>query len=264
MGSVWAARDEAAGARAALKILHEHLELRPDARQRLRREAVAAGRILHPGIVTVQEVLEFDGSLVLVMDLLTGETLRSRLDRESRRDPKTSAALLAPVATVLRVAHWAGVTHRDLKPENVFVVAAPASDPTSVKVLDFGVAKVLDPPPDDGSPPLATGLGTVLGTLAYMAPEQVTGASLVAGSADTWALGVMLYEALVGFRPIEGSSRNEVIHRLLTDAIVPIAALAPDVPPGLGRLVGRMLSRAPERRPSDEEVETTLAHFASG
>jgi len=261
MGSVWAARDEAAGAAVvALKILHPSLELRPDARERLRREARASGLVAHPGVVPVHEVLELDGSLVLVMELLEGETLRHRLDREGRIEPGPIAGLLVHVASVLRVAHAAGVTHRDLKPENIFLVAAPAAA-TPVRVLDFGVAKLFEPLPDGGEP-LLTAIGALLGTVAYMAPEQITGASLVTGSADTWALGVVLYESLVGFRPIEGASRNEIVRRVLTDAVVPIRALAPEVPAKLADLAGRMLSRSPERRPTDDELETTLALFA--
>jgi serine/threonine-protein kinase len=150
--------------------------------------------------------------------------------------------------------------HRDLKPENVFLVAANPPRET-VKVLDFGVAKLLPAAPSDGGPAL-TKLGTLLGTVAYMAPEQVTGAASVDASADVWALGAVLYEALSGCRPFEGETQNEMIRRLLTEAVTPIAVLAPDLPEDLQRLSSKMLSRAPERRPGIAEVEAILARHA--
>jgi serine/threonine-protein kinase len=261
MGSVWSATDESqAGPPVALKVLHRTAELRPDSRKRLRREAKASTLIEHPAIVPVQEMLELDGFLVLVMDLLHGETLRKRLDREGQLDARDAALLLLQVASALRAAHSAGVLHRDLKPENIFLVEGARSG-AEVRILDFGVAKFLEPISGPGSQ-LHTAFGTLLGTLAYMAPEQVTGVLDVDERADTWGLGVVLYEALVGFRPIEGSTRDEIIRRLLTDAIVPISALAPEVPGELARLVGRMLSRSPNGRPGDEEVERVLGSFS--
>lgn len=263
MGSVWAAREDGAltSVPLALKILHGGLELRPDFRKRLRREVEASRRVVHPAIVPVRELLEADGFVALVMERLVGETLRSRFDREGTLDVPSVARLFRQVASALGAAHAAGVVHRDLKPENLFLVQGTEPG-REVRLLDLGVAKLLDPSPAPGESALVTAFGTILGTVAYMAPEQVTGALNVDERADTWALGVALYEALVGFRPIEGTAREEIVRRLLTDAIVPLSALAPEVPPALARLVGRMLSRSPERRPSDEEVETTLADLA--
>jgi serine/threonine-protein kinase len=260
MGSVWAAREDGAQSSVplALKILHGGLELRPDFRKRLRREVEASRRVVHPAIVPVSELLEADGFIALVMERLVGETLRSRLDRDGTLDVPSVGHLFCQVASALRAAHAAGVVHRDLKPENLFLVQGEGLD-HEVRLLDLGVAKLLDPSPPPGESALVTAFGTILGTVAYMAPEQVTGALNVDARADTWALGVVLYEALAGFRPIEGTAREEIIRRLLTDAIVPISALAPEVPPALATLVGRMLSRSPERRPSADEVERTLA-----
>jgi eukaryotic-like serine/threonine-protein kinase len=261
MGSVWAAADLSAGdAPVALKILHPSLALRADARQRLLREAEAANLIRHPGVIAAREVLEVDGRSVLVMDLLAGETMRSLLDRDGQLEFSRAARILAEVASVLCAAHAAGVVHRDLKPENVFL-ASSCGPREAVKVLDFGVAKLLFAAPSDAAQAL-TKLGTLLGTVAYMAPEQVTGASSVDASADVWALGAVLYEALSGCRPFEGETQNEMIRRLLTDAVTPIGVLTPDLPEELQSLLGKMLSRAPDRRTAIAEVEAILARYA--
>jgi len=262
MGSVWAAADlTASDARVALKILHPSMALRADARRRLLREAEAANLIRHPGVIAAREVLEVDGRSVLVMDLLAGETLRSLLDREGQLEFSRAARILAEVASVLGTAHGAGVVHRDLKPENVFL-ASSSGPGEAVKVLDFGVAKLLFAAPGDAGQAL-TKLGTLLGTVAYMAPEQVTGASSVDASADVWALGAVLYEALSGCRPFEGETQNEMIRRLLTEAVTPIAVLTPNLPEELQRLLAKMLSRAPERRTGMAEVETILTRYAA-
>jgi eukaryotic-like serine/threonine-protein kinase len=258
MGAVWSARDAGSGEVIALKILHPHLAARPEARERLLREAKASKIVQHPAVLPVREVVEVEGTVFLVMDLLRGETLRSVLTRETRLGVPQTAAIASEVAGALRAAHAAGVVHRDLKPENVFLVSA-ASAADTVRVLDFGVAKIFEGHEVSMSP--LTALGALLGTIAYMAPEQVTGAGTVDSRADVWALGVVLYEALVGFRPIEGQTQNEIARRLLTDAITPISALVSDVPDEIALLVGRMLNRSPERRPSIDVVGESLARF---
>jgi eukaryotic-like serine/threonine-protein kinase len=256
MGVVWSARDTATNGRVALKFLHPGLLARADARARLRREALASRLVGHAGIVPVREVVETDGLMFLVMDLLQGETLRARLVRSGQLPVATACAMLAEVADVLRVAHRVGIIHRDLKPENIFLRCGGADD---VRVLDFGVAKL--ELPDAGTP--LTGIDTVLGTIAYMAPEQLTRASAVDGRADVWALGVVLYESLVGFRPIEGADRNELIRRVLTEGITPVSALVAGVPDELGRLTTSMLSRPPERRPALDGVHALLRRLAA-
>jgi eukaryotic-like serine/threonine-protein kinase len=255
MGAVWSGRDQGSGEVVALKILHPHLAARPEARERLFREARASKLVEHPAVVPVREVVDVEGAVFLVMELLEGETLRSILTRDGRLVTPRMAAIAVQIAAALRAAHGAGVVHRDLKPENVFLVrVAP-----TVRVLDFGVAKIFEGHEVSMSP--LTALGALLGTIAYMAPEQVTGAGTVDARADIWALGVVLYETLVGFRPIEGQTQNEIARRLLTDAITPINALVSDVPDEIALLVGRMLNRKPERRPSIEVVEELLERF---
>src|SRR5688572_26894006 len=175
MGSVWAARDDRSGQAVALKILRVTDSADEVSRARLLREAHATRSIAHPAIVPVMDVLEHEGSPVLVMELLEGETLRQRLLRDQILPLGTTVALLTPIADALAAAHAAGIVHRDLKPENVFIEqagvdgadgAAPA-----VRLLDFGVARFYEPPAGTGDTPL-TGLGVLIGTLSYMAPEQ--------------------------------------------------------------------------------------------
>ena len=248
MGTVWAARDERSGAAAALKIIRVTDAGAMDTlRSRLLREAHATRAISHPAIVPVLDVVDYEGSPVLVMDLLEGETLRARLLREQRLGLSQVAGLLLPVVEALGAAHRAGIVHRDLKPENIFLQAG--SSPR-VRLLDFGVARFYEPPANTGDVPL-TGVGTLLGTLAYMAPEQALQPSECDPRVDVWALGVILYETLSGSRPIEGANGPETMRQLLIGGITPLPVMMPTLPEAITTLVGRMLSRSPEKRPQD-------------
>jgi eukaryotic-like serine/threonine-protein kinase len=256
---VWAARDERSGNAVALKILRlTDSSLAPVMRARLLREAHATRRIAHPAIVPVLDVLEHEENPVLVMDLLVGETLRERLLREQRLTAPQAAALLAPIADALAAAHEAGIVHRDLKPENIFIEADLTPRP---RLLDFGVARFYEPPPSASDAPL-TGFGTLIGTLAYMAPEQALRPSECDQQVDVWALGIILYETLSGTRPIEGSNGPETMRQLLTGGITPLACVAPGLPESLTSLVASMLSRTPERRPRLGNVAETLRREA--
>jgi eukaryotic-like serine/threonine-protein kinase len=252
MGSVWAARDERSGQAVALKILRVTDSADEVSHARLRREAHATRSIAHPAIVPVLDVLEHEGSPVLVMELLEGETLRQRLLRDQILPLGTVASLLAPIADALAVAHAAGIVHRDLKPENVFIEHARADGADgaapAVRLLDFGVARFYEPPAGTGDTPL-TGLGVLIGTLSYMAPEQALHPSECDEQVDVWALGVMLYEALSGIRPIEGVTGPETMRKLLVGGITPLRVLAPGLPDPVTELVTGMLARSPERRP---------------
>jgi serine/threonine-protein kinase len=258
-GTVWAARDSRSGNLLALKILRLSDPSTADVlRARLLREAHATRRVAHPAIVPVLDVLDHDGNPVLVMDLLQGETLRQRLVREQRLSLPDAGRLLAPIAEALSVAHGAGIVHRDLKPENIFIEAGETARP---RLLDFGVARFYEPPESPGDTPL-TGLGTLIGTLAYMAPEQALRPSECGHQVDIWALGIILYEVLSGCRPIEGSSGPETMRQLLVGGITPLEVMVPSLPPVLAELVSSMLRRTPERRPQDllEIARILLAH----
>jgi serine/threonine protein kinase len=254
MGVVWGARAVTSGKQVALKVLRaaEHAH---EARERLLREALATRSIAHPAVVPVSEILDFEGSPVLVMELLRGETLRSVLERETRLALARIAALLVPVCEALSEAHAAGIVHRDLKPENVFLEAAG-----TVRLLDFGVARFHSPP--EGTLEPLTALGALVGTIQYMAPEQALRPSESDQLVDVWAVGVMLFEALSGCRPIEGATPNAALRQLLIAAITPIEVMIPDLPQEVAALIGKMLSRSREERPASlAEVATVLQRY---
>lgn len=234
MGTVWAATHTVTRRKVALKLMRGLGAEDPALRKRFLREARAASLVDHPNVVRIHDVFELDdGTPMMVMELLEGETLRALLEREGVLGVEHAARLLLPVVSAVGVAHEHGVVHRDLKPENV--ILTPGGIP---KVLDFGVAKLHG---DEGA--TMTAAGTVLGTPCYMAPEQGFGEPDVDQRADVWAVGVMLYEALSGGRPIEGENLGQVLKRLMDDGIAPLTAVAPDVPSDVAELVARMLVR---------------------
>ena len=247
MGTVWHAEDVVSGEARALKFVRRDKEDDPRAMARLVREARATQSIEHPNVARVLEVGELPaGTPFLVMDLLRGETLRDRLDREERLSPESASRILADVADGVAAAHARGVVHRDLKPENVFLVAG-----APLKVLDFGVAKDLRRGDDTAS---LTQTGAMLGTLHYMAPEQIYGDLDVDERADTWALGVIAFECVTGKRPTEGIGTGQVIKAITVGPTKTLAEVAPACPKALTDLVARMLSRARDPRPSMSEL----------
>lgn len=263
MGAVWAARDDT-GKVFALKLLLGEDSENPKSRARLLREARSAMRVRHPNVVPVLEVLEsVDGMPCLVMPLLTGETLRQRLDREgSLSVPETTRVLIAVTAGV-RAVHSAGMAHRDIKPENVFL------HESDVLLIDFGIAKDVSRASlgaDGGGPTEAslTSTGVVLGTPFYMAPEQVFGDHDVDGRADVWALGVMLFECIAGVRPTQADGLGQLLKLVTSEGLPNLAEVAPYAPPAIAALVMRMLSRRREERPSLDEIEQTLRQATQG
>jgi serine/threonine-protein kinase len=251
---VWAARDARSGDRVALKLLTLGDNVDELSHVRFAREAHASRSIGHPAIVPVREALEHEGMPVLVMDLLQGETLREVLHRQGALALPRAAELLLPIAEALQRAHALGIVHRDLKPENIFVQSTGSP---RVRLLDFGVARFYEPPPGTEGAPV-TALGTLLGTLSYMAPEQAINPSSCDHRVDVWALGVILYEALTGCRPVEGNTGPELLRQLLVGAITPIEVLSPDLPSDVALLIASMLVRAPERRLADVERVTAV------
>jgi serine/threonine-protein kinase len=246
MGTVWAASDERSGASVALKLLRrgDSLDI---ARIRLLREAHATQRIVHPAIVPVMDVFEYEESPVLVMELLRGETLRQLLLREQSLSLAQAARILLPVAEALREVHSGGIVHRDLKPENIFLQDVAGAAP-AVRLLDFGVARTLETRGSGPEQTPITALGSLIGTLAYMAPEQALRPSECDQRVDIWAFAVTLYEILSGCRPIEGRTAQETMRQLLVGGITPLAVVMPDLPSEVSALVDSMLTRQPERR----------------
>jgi len=264
MGVVWAATDLETGSAVALKMLRWNTPSRPDLRRRLLREARAAMSIQHPNIVPVHAVFGTvdEEAPVIVMDLLQGETLGSRLRREEKLDLSETVKVLLPVVAAVAAAHASGVVHRDLKPDNIFLAVNDRGQ-TEIKVLDFGIAKITSAEGDSLESGTVTGTDALLGTPCYMAPEQGFGERDIDARADVWALGVILYECLSGGRPVEGENLGQVLKRLLREGITPLRRVAPGVPADVARLVDRMLVTEREDRLADlDEVANVLASSA--
>jgi serine/threonine-protein kinase len=265
MGEVWAAQHTVTRRAVALKFLNVDQGVVPQMRRRFMREARAATAVNHPNVIQVHDVFELeDETPVMVMDLLTGEALGDKLAREGKLSVETAARLLVPVISAVGTAHAAGVVHRDLKPENIFLVRAHDGDgEPEVKVLDFGIAK-LGASLDLAQTGAVTGTGAVLGTPYYMALEQAYGEKDVDHRADIWSLGVVIYECLVGRRPIEGDNFGQIVKFLNHGTIPRLAEVAPHVPADLDTLVFRMLQRAREDRPQDlREVSVVLRRYTT-
>ncbi len=222
MGAVWVARNSMTGGDVALKVLHEEVE-NPEALERFRREANLAARLSHRGIVRVFDLVELhEGTLVMVMELLRGETLASRLDTQTTVPVDTALGITLALSSALSHAHQAGIVHRDLKPENVFLCLEPdgAVEP---KILDFGISKVTGP-----TLTKLTSDGTLLGTPGYMSPEQTRGDPVDARS-DVFALAILLYEMISGSNPFYGTSYNAVIAAILEREPEPLTQVPPEV-----------------------------------
>ncbi len=241
VGVVWAARHQITGRRVALKFVQQPAHARDVVRKRFILEAQAATALDHPHAVDVIDVMSVDdATLVMVMEWLEGETLGARLAAEETLSLETAATLILPVISAAGTAHEMGIVHRDLKPENVFI-----TNKGVVKVLDFGLAKLMRVA--DG----VTQTGVMVGTPAYMPPEQGEPDKEIDHRADIWALGAMLFEALTGGRPVEGKSVAQVVRRLLEDGIPPLEAIAPQLPADVTQLVDAMLARDVDDRLPD-------------
>lgn len=261
MGAVYRAVDERLGREVAIKSMPSHRVADPEARARFLREARAAAALAVENVATVYQVIEEpDGTILLVMELVRGETLRARLVRGLL--PLTDALRLgATLARAVQCAHEHGIIHRDLKPENVMITPEG-----KVKVLDFGVARWVGVPgPVAGQLPdgALTVSGGVLGTPGYMAPEQALGGP-VDSRADIFALGVILYEMVVGHRAFRGNSLAELLAATTRDEPIPPSTLNPKVPPALEQLLAHTLSKNPTTRlGSAAELERQLDSIAS-
>jgi eukaryotic-like serine/threonine-protein kinase len=244
MGEVYRAHDSRLGRDVALKILPAHLGADAAAVERLTREARAVAALSHPGILTIYDIGQDGGHVYLVTELLEGETLRRRLSRGPLPWPQ-ALDVASAVASGLAAAHARGIVHRDLKPENIFVTSGGAA-----KILDFGVAKLVDPQMTGTrtSPAVVlTAPGAAVGTLAYMAPEQLE-AREVDHRADQFAFGILLHELIGGHHPFRGDTAHEIAAAILRDTPAPLSTARPDTPPAFSRVVARCLARDPANR----------------
>jgi len=245
MGEVYRARDTRLGREVAVKVLPKHLQADPAARARFEREARAVAALSHPNILALHDIGEHEGVAFAVTEKLEGETLRPRLGRPLSWG--NAVEIAAGIADGLAAAHSKGIVHRDLKPENVFLTGDGR-----VKVLDFGLARVerLQSPGGSDAPTdsLLTGAGTVMGTIGYMAPEQLRGEP-VTPAADIFSLGCVLSEMICGRAPFARTTPAECIAAVLSDEPMdPVAVPATGVPAALVQLIRRCLAKDPSRR----------------
>ncbi len=259
MGMVFEAEHVRLRRRVAVKVLAQHLAKDAHALARFNREAEIISQLQHPNVV---QVMDFDtteaGEPYLVMELLQGESLATRLDRERCLPIADAVRIADQVSSGLAAAHAAEIVHRDLKPANIFLVEVPGQG-TLVKLLDFGISK------RTGSSKGLTGEYDILGTPDYMAPEQALGKTAhVDHRGDQYALAVITYEMLAGRTPFAGDDVMDVLRQVISSEPPPIEQLAPHVSEGLGDVLRRALSKDPEQRfPGITEFSTALVR-ASG
>ena len=260
MGAVYEGVQEGLDRKVALKVLHPHLAGQKELLGRFQREAHVVAGLGHPNVVQISDFQAPPGEPpFLVMELLRGENLRDVLKRTPRLSQERVAYIAMQVLSALEAAHRARVVHRDIKPDNIFLERTSVQADI-VKVLDFGVAKLIDG--EDDSNAKLTRQGFVVGTLAYMAPEQATGEG-VDGRSDLYALGACMYVALAGRKPFEGPSTTELLRAMLSSPPVPLTAIRQDLDDALWQIVARALAKKKEERfASAAEMARALSRFA--
>ena len=246
MGQVYRARDRKLQREVALKLLPTETTTDPERRQRFEREARAVAALNHPHIVTIHSVEDVDGRMFLTMELVNGRPLSELIPRGGLPLDRL-LKIAVPLADAVSAAHARGITHRDLKPANVMVTVEG-----SVKVLDFGLAKQHDTVEqadrmETRAADIITGQGRILGTVAYMAPEQAEGKQTDARS-DIFSLGVVLYEMATGERPFSGDTSLSTLTAIMRDTPRPVTDINPAIPKELGRVIRRALAKDPDRR----------------
>jgi serine/threonine-protein kinase len=263
MGQVYLARHRHLGRDAAIKVLLPQISMDENVVARFFTEARATAQLRHPNIVEVFDcdVLP-DGRAYIVMECLDGESLRSTLDRLNRLAPDYTsiAALSGLVADALRAAHNNGIVHRDLKPDNTYLTIPPNQrDLLTVKVLDFGIAKLLS----GGNPGQgATRTGSLVGTPLYMSPEQCRGLSTIDHSSDIYSLGCLMFEMVAGRPPFVSEAPGDILMAHVGQSAPALSSLDPDVPPEIENLVAQMLAKDPGQRPASmAEVADQLGAF---
>ncbi|MEB2312466.1 MAG: protein kinase [Sorangiineae bacterium] len=259
MGSIWRAEHLVLCAPVAVKLLDPEIANDDDAIARFNREAQAAAALRSPHVVQILDYGVDEGAPFMVMELLEGESLATRLKRVGRLSPAETSRIITHVARAVGRAHDAGVVHRDLKPENVFLVRN--EDAEIAKVLDFGVAKI-DAGKMDGSNMTRT--GSLLGTPFYMSPEQAQGNKEVDHRSDLWALGVIAYECLTGARPFDSTALGDLVLAICIRDI-PVPSEVAVVPPGFDAWWRRAVARDPALRfQSARELSDALRDALGG
>jgi len=248
MGEVYVARDQRLGRNVAIKLLPTSQRMDPERIRRFEREARAASALNHPNIITIYDIGTCDAGRYIVMELVEGQTLHEILAAGP------AAASVIPIggqiAKALAVAHAAGIIHRDIKPANIIV-----RKDGYVKVLDFGLARLVHE--TDGAIADVTNPGQVLGTVAYMSPEQARGENSGAPS-DVFSLGIIFYEMVTGRHPFRADSVIATLHAIHAQTPAPPSNLNPHIPPSLEELIVGMLDKDVSHRPTAAEVDAAL------
>ncbi len=248
--TVWRARDARTGREVALKRFHPHLAADPVARARIEEEVAAASRVSHPNIISAVDQIDDRDGLALVFPFVAGATLAQRLGDGQRLAPRAAAQIALDISDALGVAHASGVIHRDVKPANILL-----GEDGKARLLDFGNARAIDEVDEQHA---LTGAGMAIGTLPYMAPEQLAAGPITPAS-DVYALGVVMYEMLAGRQPYAAASPVT----LANEQAQPPAAVA-DVPAPLMALTLEMLAADAAQRPDAAQVARGLRAWLDG
>jgi serine/threonine protein kinase/beta-lactam-binding protein with PASTA domain len=239
MATVYLAIDQRLDRDVAIKVMHADLALDEDFLRRFIREARSAARLSHPSVVSVYDQGEDGGSWFLVMEYVCGRTLRDLLNERGFLTPREALALLDPVLEALSAAHWNGIVHRDVKPENVLL-----ADDGRVKVADFGLARAVT------TNTTSVDSKVLLGTVAYLAPEQVE-RSVADARSDVYAVGILLFEMLTGAKPFVGDTPIQIAYQHVHSDVPPPSTRLTGLAPALDLLVTRAAARNPDDRPAD-------------
>jgi eukaryotic-like serine/threonine-protein kinase len=250
MGEVWRARDTRSGREVAIKVISEQAVGDPDRLSRFVSEAKSAMALHHPNILTVHEIGESAFGPYIVMEYVDGGTVRSLLN-DGRLPVAQAVDIAMQAADGVASAHGAGIVHRDLKPDNLMITSGGV-----VKILDFGLARSLRP--EDAADGGRTAAGMIVGTAAYVSPEQLRGEKATERS-DVFALGVVLFEMTTGENPFQRNNPIEMFSAILRDDPPPLTERAPDAPEELSRTVSRALAKKPQdRHPTASELAADL------
>jgi len=252
MGEVYLAHDTSLNRKVALKVLPADVASNQDRMRRFKQEATSAASLNHPNIAHIYEIGQSNDLNFIAMEYVDGTTLRDKIHREHEELSKL-LRVLQHVAEGLAKAHDAGIVHRDLKPDNIMITSDGHA-----KVLDFGLAKLVEPPTTTDSVPSgeeptilqqSSMPGVILGTLGYMSPEQAQGKTKeIDHRADIFSFGCILFEVVTGQRPFTGNDHIEILNKLIREPAPPIAAFNPNAPADLQRIVRRCLAKDPDER----------------
>src|SRR5580693_4543371 len=262
MGAVWSAFDTSLRRRVALKLMSADHLASPSARSRFEREAMAIAQLQSPHVVQIYDYGIDGDAPYIVMELLEGEDLQSRLTRLGKLTIPAAAAIITQAAKALSAAHASGIVHRDIKPANIFLARHDADE--SVKVLDFGVAALVSTL--SGTDMAVTRAGGVVGTPHYMSPEQVRGSRGVDFRSDLWSLAVVAYRAVTGRLPFDAEAFGELLIQICTDPVPAPSklGLGPEIGAEADRFFERALARDPARRHGTaRELSAAFAAVAS-